>query len=420
MRISFGALWRHRNFRYLWGAQAVSAFGSRITRTALPIIAIVTVAATPFDLALLSSLEVVPAIVVGLLAGGWIDRSRKRGVLIAADLVRAGVVVSIPFVAWWSAITMLQLYAIAVIVGAASALFRLADLAYLPRLIGREHLIEGNSKLATTESIAEIGGPGLAGVLIQILTAPIAMLLDAASYLWSAAMLARIDADERTPPAPAQRPSVIDDVRVGLQAGFGHPQIGPTLWALGIGSLADGFFMSLYMLYAIDTLGIGIATIGVLIGLGGIGALAGALVANATARWLGLGRALIVTMAFGKAAQIFIALASEMPSFTLVLFSAQQLIGDGLLVAHMILSTSFRQALLHEDVMARANGMLQVMHGVLLPAGAAVGAAIASSASVTAAVWTGTILGLFAVVPLLRRSVLSIRQTDAVAVSPAQ
>jgi MFS family permease len=409
MPIAFGPLWRHRNFLRLWAAQAVSAFGSRITRTALPIIAIVTVSATPFDLALLSSLEVIPAIVVGALAGGWIDRSRKRRMLIMADIVRAGVVLSIPLVAWWSTITIVQLYAIAVVVGGASALFRLADLAYLPRVIGREHLIEGNSKLATTESIAEIGGPGLAGILIQVLTAPIAMLLDALSYLWSAAMLARIDTEERVAPVATARSSVIDDVRIGIRAGFGHPQIGPTLWALGIGSFADGFFMSLYMLYAIDTLGIGIATIGLLIGLGGIGALAGAMVASGTARWLGLGRALLVTMAIGKAMQILVALASELPSLTIALFAAQQLIGDGLLVAHMILSTSFRQAMLHEDVMARANGMLQVMHGVLLPAGAALGAAIASAVSVTAAVWTGTILGLFAVLPLLRRNVLGLR-----------
>jgi predicted MFS family arabinose efflux permease len=242
-----------------------------------------------------------------------------------------------------------------------------------------------------------------------VLTAPIAMLLDALSYLWSAAMLARIDTEERVAPVATARSSVIDDVRIGIRAGFGHPQIGPTLWALGIGSFADGFFMSLYMLYAIDTLGIGIATIGLLIGLGGIGALAGAMVASGTARWLGLGRALLVTMAIGKAMQILVALASELPSLTIALFAAQQLIGDGLLVAHMILSTSFRQAMLHEDVMARANGMLQVMHGVLLPAGAALGAAIASAVSVTAAVWTGTILGLFAVLPLLRRNVLGLR-----------
>jgi MFS family permease len=400
-----GPLWRHRNFLHLWGAQAVSAIGSRITRTALPIIAIVTVAASPYELALLSSLEVVPAIAVGLFAGGWLDRTRKRPVLIATDLIRAGVVFSIPVIAWLGSIGMTQLYLIAVSVGAASAVFRLADLAYLPRVIAREHLIDGNSKLATTESIAEIGGPGLAGVLIQALTAPIAMLLDAVSYLWSAAMLARIDVDERAPSDRSIRHSVVEDVRIGVRAGFGHPEIGPTLWASGIGSLSDGFFMALYMLYAIDTLGISVATIGVLIGLGGVGALAGAFVANALSTRLGLGRAMLGTLALGKAAQIFIASAVLFPEQTVALFSLQQLLGDGFLVAHLILTTSFRQAVLHEDVMARANGMLQVMNGVLLPTGAAIAATLASAVSVPAAVWVGTIIGLFAVIPLFSPTV---------------
>ena len=159
MSHEIGLLWRHSDFKRLWAAQAVSAFGSRITRTALPVIAILLVTANPMELALLGSLEVIPAVLVGLLAGGWIDRSKKRDILVAADISRAVLVFSVPLVAWVADVTMLQLYLIAAVSGASSALFRLADNAYLPALIGRESLIEGNSKLETTESIAEIGGP---------------------------------------------------------------------------------------------------------------------------------------------------------------------------------------------------------------------------------------------------------------------
>src|SRR5262249_55907506 len=162
----FGALGAHRDFVSLWIAQSVSAFGSRITRTALPVIAILLVTADPVQISIVGALTVVPDLLVGLFAGGFIDRSAKRPLLIGADIARALLVFSVPIAAWTGRLTIEQLYVVAALVGGASALFRLTHLAYLPILIGREHLVEGNSKLEATDSIAEIGGPGLAGVLI--------------------------------------------------------------------------------------------------------------------------------------------------------------------------------------------------------------------------------------------------------------
>jgi MFS family permease len=400
-----GLLWRHSDFKRLWAAQAVSAFGSRITRTALPVIAILLVTANPMELAVLGSLEVIPAVLIGLLAGGWIDRSKKRNILVAADVSRAVLVFSVPLVAWVADVTMLQLYLIAAVSGASSALFRLTDNAYLPALIGRESLVEGNSKLETTESIAEIGGPGLAGILIQALGAPLAMLLDALSYLWSAAFLTRIEAEEHPAAQDTPRRSLTEDIRVGMRAGFGHRQIGPTFWALGLHELFGGFFMALYMLYAIDTLGVSVAAIGIVIGLGGVGALAGALFAGPVSRWLGLGPAMIATLTLSQASNLFIPLAGVFSEFQLPLLAAHQLLGDAFMVAFMILATSFRQSVLPLEVMARANGTLQAMSGVLLPLGALIAGVLATLLSVTAGIWIGMIGGLAAILPLLRRAI---------------
>ena len=404
-----GALWQHSDFKRLWAAQAISAFGSRITRTALPIIAIALVTADPIEIAILASLEVIPAILVGLCAGGWIDRSHKRPILIGANVIRALLVFSIPLAAWLAELKMAQLYVVAAAVGAASALFSLADNAYLPTLIGRKHLIEGNAKLETTESIAEIGGPGLAGILIQMLSAPMAMLLDAFSYLCSAAFLLRIQGKEKPAVTNEPRISVIEDIRIGLQTGFRHPQIGPTFWALGLGNLFDGFFMALYMLYAIDTLGLSVATIGIIISLGGVGALGGAVLTEPLSRHFGLGPAMIIALALAKISALLIPLAGLFPTLQLPLLSAHQLLGDAFMVAFLILATSLRQALLPLDVMARSNGMLQVMSGVLLPLGALIAGGVASITSVSIAVWIGAIGGLLAVLPLLYPAILSLK-----------
>ncbi len=314
-----GPLARHRDFVHLWAAQSVSAFGSRITRTALPVIAILLVTADPVQLAILGALEVIPGVVVGLLAGGFIDRHAKRPVLVWSDIARAVLVFSIPLAAWVGHLGIEQLYVVAALVGGFSALFRLADNAYLPVLIGREHLVDGNSKLQATDSVAEIGGPGLAGVLIQFLTAPITMVIDAFSYVFSAVLLGRIRAAEPPQTVSVATPTLIEDVRIGARAGFGHPIVGPTFWSFAVGDLANGFFMALYMLYALQTLAIDVATIGIVISLGGISALAGAFVASAVSRAFGLGRAMILTLAIGKMAGMFVAFASVEPRFAVAM-----------------------------------------------------------------------------------------------------
>ncbi|MDB5494052.1 MAG: transporter, partial [Phenylobacterium sp.] len=168
-------LWRQGDFRRLWAAQAVSDFGARITRDGLPMMAVLALAASPAQLGLLAALAGAPALLVGLSAGGLVDRSRRRTLLIAADLVRAAVLVTLPLAAWLRVLGLGQVFAAAALVAAASALFDIADHAYLPSLVGRDRLTEANARIGATESLAEMGGPALAGLLFQWLTAPVAV-----------------------------------------------------------------------------------------------------------------------------------------------------------------------------------------------------------------------------------------------------
>src|SRR5437879_1442119 len=189
-------LWRHGDFLRLWAAQTVSDFGARITREGLPMMAVLGLAASPAELGLLAALASGPALLVGLAAGDFVDHTARRPILIATDLARAAILITLPLAAWLHLLSMLQVYAAAALVGASSVLFDIADHAYLPGLVGKSLLTDANAKISATESVAEMGGPALAGLLFQWLTAPVAVAVNAATYVLSALLLMRIRAPE--------------------------------------------------------------------------------------------------------------------------------------------------------------------------------------------------------------------------------
>ncbi len=404
-----GGLWRHPDFLRLWGAQVASAFGSRITRTALPIIAILSLAATPTEVSVLSAASVLPGVLVGLFAGGYIDRTAKRPLLMGSDLVRAVLIASIPVTAWLGVLSMPQLYVVAAAVGAATTLFQIADNSFLPALVGPELLVEGNSKLEATDSIAEAAGPGLAGVLIQVLTAPVTVIIDALSYVWSAFMLSRIQAREEPATAAETEASVLGDILTGLRASLSHPVIGPVLLAEAVVYCFGGFFFALYMFFTLETLGLSPATVGLIISVGGVGAFAGALLANPLGQRMGMGPALVLALGVGQAANLFIPLAQSAGRLAIPLLVLQQLIGDAFLGAYMIHSLSSRQRVLPREVLGRANATFHVMMGLMLPAGALLAGPLAGALGMTSTLWMGACGGLLAVLVLLRPSLWRLR-----------
>ncbi len=394
-------LWGHADFMRLWSAQAISAFGSRITRTALPIIAVKTLGEPEALVAVLGALQMAPSVLIAPFAGGWVDRHRKRPILVASDLFRAGVVASLT-VAWaLGVLGIAQLIAVGMLVGAASALFQITDVAYLPFVIGRSQLAEGNAKLETTEAIAEITGPASAGVLIWALGAPLAVIVNVASYLWSASWLGRIRNVEVAPePAPDAMASrgwqTTKDLRVGIRAVFGHPQVRPIVNALMVWSITGGFFVALYAVLCLRTLQIPESTYGVIIAMGGIGSLGGALLSRRLARAIGVGRTLIVTAAFSALAWLFIPLAAETSSHAVMLgfLGAHQLLGDGFQVAFFVQAVTLRQTVLPKHVLGRANAaILALTVGVHIVA-ALIAGALAQLTTVPLAIWIGVLIGL--------------------------
>ena len=402
-------LWRHPDFLRLWAAQAGSAFGSRISRTVLPIIAILTIGATPTQIAVLSALSFAPGVIVGLFAGGFIDRSRKRRLLIGADLARALLIFTIPAAAWSGLLSMAQLYVVAALVGAASALVRIADHAYLPPLVGSERLVEGNAKLEATEAVAEAAGPGVAGLLVQALTAPIAVIVDALTYLWSAALLSGIRATEPVAQEHEPRPNVFEDIVAGVRVCTTHDLVRPVLLADAIMYLFGGFFMALYMLLTLRTLNLSPAVVGLIVSAGGIGSFLGAWLAQPLARGLGTGAAMVLSLGLSQGANLSTALALELPQLAVPLLLLQQLVGDAFLSAYAVHAISLRQRVLPQEVLGRAAATFHATLGLMLPAGALLAGPMVDAMGLSKVVWLAAIGGLIAALVLLTSRVRSLK-----------
>jgi Na+/melibiose symporter-like transporter len=394
--IAHGSLWQHRDFMRLWSAQAISAFGSRITRTALPIIAVKTLGVSESVVATLAALQLAPGVALALFTGGFVDRGRKRRILVWADLFRAGVILTLTLAWALGVLSMLHVIVVGALVGAATAVFQIADVAYLPLLVGKHHLAEGNSKLEATEAIAEVTGPASAGALIAVLGAPLAVAIDGLSYVWSAIRLGQIRTKEPpSQPAPSAESSTWQssrDMSVGMRAVFGHRYVRPIVLALMVSAVSGGFFVSLYTLFLLRTLGLHESTFGVIVAMGGVGSLGGALISRPLAKSIGVGPTMIACSALSMAAALLIPMAHG--HYTLLYLGSHQLLSDGFMVAFIIQAVTLRQTVLPKEILGRANAAILVCTLGLMP-GVAIGAGIlAQATTIRFAVWVGVAIGL--------------------------
>ena len=362
-------LWRDHDFVRLWLAQSISAFGARITREGLPILAITSLAAPPGALGILAAVGGGAALVVGLTSGGFIDRSARRPILIGADLLRAVVLASLPLAAVFGVVTLPHLLAVAMLVSGASVAFDIASHAYLPALIGKPQLVEGNAKLAATDAVAEVGGPALAGVLFQWLTAPVAVIVNAGTYLASAAFLASLRSAE-TRPEPEPRGSWTQDLTQGFRLAWAEKRVRSLLLMSLAQGLFGGVFAALYILFALRTLGLPTSLLGLAIAAGGVGALLGAGLGPWLARRLGIGPAIIATIFCGAISAIAISLAPTERTGALTVLVLTQVTGDAFGVAAGVLMASLRQSLLPQSVLGRVGGAFHATAGAAAILGA--------------------------------------------------
>jgi MFS family permease len=373
----FTGLWRKPDFLKLWTGQTISQFGTLITGLALPLAAIGLLRATPAQVALLSAAGVAPRLLLGLFAGVWVDRLRRRPLLIVADLGRALVLGSVPVAALLGLLRIGQFYGVAAASSTLGALFDVAYPAYLPSLLHSEELAEGNSKLAASEAIAEVAGFGMAGLLIQALTAPLAVAADALSYLVSAGSLLLIRAREpavrsRLSADAAQELSMWSEIGAGLRHTLRDPVARALVSAAGIFTLGGHIIEVVLLLYLVRTVHLSSALLGILFGIGGLSALPGALLAERVARRWGLGRALWWGLQIYTASALVLPLASG-PTWLVACLLALGQWCDAAHTVYAVSQATLLQGRTPPGVLGRLYATLRTIEGACTLVGLALG-----------------------------------------------
>jgi MFS family permease len=391
-------LW-DRAFMAVWSASTISIFGSLITRTALPFAAILVLNAGPLEISAIRSAELIASLIVGLVAGAWVDRLLRRPIMIWADLGRAILLGSIPVAAVFHVMFLPQLVVVAFAAAILSTFFDVADRSYLPTIVARERLVDANSALTASASVAEFTSFGIGGFLIKIFTAPIAIAIDAVSFLVSAVVLATIRRKEPAPTPVTDREPVLREIRDGMRIVARSPMLRALAIAHGGTHILWGIFGTSYLLFATYDLELDPATIGIIAGVGGIGSLVGSVAAPILARRLGVGRSILLGMVGFTIGNALIPLA---PGHAALLGAAfligQQLIGDSGATVYEIVETSLIQASVGERVMGRVNATIGTFTTLLALAGAVGGGIIAELFGLRAAFAVGLLGAVAAIV----------------------
>lgn len=418
MAESSRSLWRHDDFVKLWIAETVSQVGSQVTLLALPLVAIDVLRASTFEVALLGTIELLPFVLLGLPAGVWIDRRHRRPILLMGDLARAVALGSIPIAYYLGVLSMLQLYVVAFVVGSFTVAFDVAYEAYLPSLIEREQLVEGYSKLEVSRSGATIAGPTIAGALVALGSASLAILLDAVSFLVSGAFILLIRRREHLDVAPAaatgrEQPDVWRGIWDGLRYVLGHPHMRAIAACTATSNLFLSMSTAVLLVYLVREVQIDPASLGIVFGIGNVGLLVGALAAHRAAIRIGLGPSIVLAMLVCGAAGVLIPLAP--PALAPAFVAASQLISGLATTIYNINQVSLRQSIAPPHMRGRINATMRFMVWGTIPVGSFTGGLLGTSLGLLPTLWIAALGGLTAVLWVVLspvRSLQSIPATD--------
>ena len=395
-------LTRDSSFVLLWAGQSVSVFGSLVTRTALPFAAILVLHANAIEMALLAAVDVVPGLLFGLAAGAWIDRLSRRPILIAADLARAILLATIPAAAIAGVLRMELLYAVGFLAGVCTVFFDVACSSYLPSLVSRDRLLEANSKLAGTAAVAEAAAFGAYGWLVQWVTAPIAILVDAVTFLVSAVSLMLIRKPEPAPPPRAERKRLKSE----LAAGFAAIRDSPILRTLGgatmMNELSLGAGGAVVMLFVTRDLGFSPGILGMIFAAGGLSSLVASLLARTAERRMGSRGAMRAGLFFSGFALMLIVLARDSSLPAVLLLLAQQLIGDAGATVFSVNLVTLRQTTTPDHVLGRVHASLRVLGLAATLLGALAAGLIGQAFGLRAALITAAMIRISAALALFR------------------
>lgn len=405
-----GALWHHRDFLHLWAAQSVSLLGSQVTTLALPLLAVLTLDASAGEMGALRTAQVIPTLLFGFIAGALVDRLRRRPVMIWTDVGRGAALATIPLAAAVGALDLWWLYLVGFVVGTLSLFFDVAYFSYLPSVVARDQLVEGNSKLEISQSGAWMLGPSAGGVLVQLVTAPVAILLDALSFVVSAVLLRRINVAE--PPARPERQRLLAAVREGSAFVWREP----ILRSLAIGSaffnLGIGVYGAIGILYFSRALGLSPAMIGIVYAGFGPGFLLGALLAGRVAGRLGVGPAIVGATVVSSCVLLTTPVVAGTPGTVMLVVAAANLLTGITGEIYAINALSLRQRITPDHLLGRTTATMRMIAFSTAPLAALIGGALGEAVGLRPALFVGACFPFLSALTLARSPVRRVRASE--------
>ncbi len=390
------SLWRHWDFLKLWSGQTISVFGSQFSALALPVIAALVLNATPAQFGILAAAETAPFLLFGLVVGVWVDRHRRRNTMIFADLGRGTILATVAAAYIFRFLSLEFLYLSGFLVGVLTVFFDVAYQSYLPALVDRSQLVDANGKLEASRAASQVAGPGLAGVMIQVVSYFWAIALDALSYFVSAISLRWIRKPEPKPEGPTRAP-MIAEVREGLAVVFGDRRLRSIAGCTATANFFGAALGAIYVPFALRELQLRPVDLGLIFGIGSLGSLAGALVSGRVAKRIGVGRAIVGGAVLFSVAVLPVAFATQQLAYP-ILISSQLAAGVGALL-YNINQVSLRQAITAQHLQGRMNATMRFLVWGTLPlgglAGGILGQALSLRTGIAVAVAGGMVAFLF-------------------------
>jgi MFS family permease len=390
------SLWHHGDFLRLWAGQTVSEFGAQVSAVALPLTAVLLLHADAFQMGILGAMTTLPFVLVGLFAGVFVDRRRRRPLLVAADAGRAVLVALVPVLALLHRLDIFLLDAVAFAVGCLTVLFDVAYQSYLPAVVGRAALVEGNARLEASRALSQVAGPSIGGALVGALTAPVAVTVNAITYVLSVASLLAIRRVEPAPEPPAER-RVLPLIGEGLHWVLGHPMLRAIAGCTGTSNFFGQMGLAVYVLFAVHRIGLSPALLGLVYAGSSLGGLAGAAGADRVADRLGIGRALVVGAVCFTAFALLVPLAPDRVALALPLLLAAGF-GTGFgSTVYNVTQVSMRQRITPDALLGRMNASMRFIVWGTIPFGSFAGGVLGSHIGLRPTLWLAAVGGLTSV-----------------------
>ena len=403
-------LWLHHDFVRLWTAAGISAAGTQVTLLALPLTAILVLHASAFEVAGLATAGTLPNLLLGVAAGVWLDRVPRRQVMVAADFGRAAVLASVPAAYVLGVLSLPQLYLVALIGGSLNVLFEIASGAYLPSVVPRAQLVEANAKLQAAVVGAQAAGPSIGGALVTLVSAPMAIVVDALSFVTSGSLIASATerGEIRREPQP-KKTSLRSELREAARYLLSEPYLRPLLVGHALANIALGALWAIVIVYAVRVLGMMPGTLGVVLSLGQLGGVIGAAFAHRIADRIGVGRVVVASFFLFGPATVLMATATG--ETALVFVTVGWILESLARSLYGVSATSVRQALVPDRLQGRVIGLTTTVGTGAFPLGTLLGGALAGAFGLREAMFFAAGVAVLPFIAVAASPIRSLRDT---------